>query len=433
MSFDTDEGYREPIATLNLKGNFKRFITIIYVAFFLLFLYFLAFFELKRIALPGNEVILKIYIIYCISSFLLFSFVLFRVVNIKSIKLYEDKIVQKIYVGWLPPFNQTIRYMPGQIKLCISTGENGLSICILPSDDPLHIGCKGTYFRLNSIRLFLPKFPSDEGKQDILNFLNFLIKNASDLKNKEKLQEFKEKYYKDKDTTKRELSSTETEDSNIDFDAFKELKMSFDTDEGYREPVATVSLRFTFKLLIVSIGQFFLTIWGIDYTYKAYTDPSYFLNNKYFYAARYYWPFFLIMGIPGSILLAFLSMYFINFKRIEVYKDRVVQRARIKWLPPFNKSFEYKPEQIKVYYDSMVYHIVFSKSKNICNSFIFQLLHFSIACKGIIRFFTNKSQKYSFYRKDEVLALINFLLEKIEDKENIKKLEKFKGEVLKWK
>jgi len=209
--------------------------------------------------------------------------------------------------------------------------------------------------------------------------------------------------------------------------------MSFDTDEGYHEPIATVNLRFTFKFLLGLVGLFFLTIWGIDYTYKAYTDPSYFLNNKYFYAARFYWPFFLVMGIPGSIMFVLGLVYYINLKCIEVYKDRVVQRARIGWLPPFNQAFEYKPEQIKVYYDSMMYHIVFSKGKNIRSSFIFQLLHFSIACKGIIRFFANKSWGYIFYRKDEVLALINFLLEKIEDKENIKKLEKFKGEVLKWK
>jgi len=212
--------------------------------------------------------------------------------------------------------------------------------------------------------------------------------------------------------------------------------MGFDTDEGYREPVATVNLRFTFKSLIWLVGIFFLTIGSIYFTYKAYTDPLYFLNDTGFlyFVDVLYLIFFLTMGIPGSILFVLGLMYFINLQRIEVYKDRVVQRVRIGWLPPFNQAFEYKPEQIKVYYDSMVYHIVFSKVKNICSSFIFQLLHFSIACNGIIRFFTNKSQKYSFfYRKDEVLALINFLLENIEDRENIKKLEKFKGEVLKWK
>jgi len=211
--------------------------------------------------------------------------------------------------------------------------------------------------------------------------------------------------------------------------------MSFDTDEGYREPVATVNLSFTFKSLILLVVLFFSTIWGIDYTYKAYTDPSYFLNNKNFSYSEdvFYLIFFLTVGIPSCIMLVLFFLYYANLKRIEVYKDRVVQRARIGWLPPFSKSFEYKPERIKVYNCGLAYDIVFSKGKNICSSFIFQLLHFSVACKGIIQFFANKSWGFLFYRKDEVLALINFLLEKIEDKEDIEKLEKFKEEVLKWK
>jgi len=213
--------------------------------------------------------------------------------------------------------------------------------------------------------------------------------------------------------------------------------MSFDTDEGYREPVATVNLRFTFKLLINLILTFIGAIAVIYLTYKAYTDPSYFLNNKDFYATKYYLPFFLIMGIPGSIMCVCVLVYQINFKRIEVYKDKVVQRVHIGWLPPFNQAFEYKPEQIKVYKSGLmwigVYFIVFSKNKGICSSSIFQELYLSIFCKDVIRFSTNKFQISSPYRKDEVLALINFLLEKIEDRENIKKLEKFKGEVLKWK
>ena len=216
--------------------------------------------------------------------------------------------------------------------------------------------------------------------------------------------------------------------------------MSFDTDEGYREPIATVNLRFTFKFLLALVGMFFLTIGCIYFTYKAYTDPLYFLNDKGFlyFVDVLFLIFFLTMGIPGSIACILGLVYHINFKCIEVYKNRVVQRARVGWLPPFNQAFEYKPEQIKVYESggesggwmwNGVYYILFSKNKNIWSSSIFQWLNF----KSIIRFFTDKSQKYSFYRKDEVLALINFLLEKIEDKENIKKLEKFKGEVLKWK
>ena len=95
--------------------------------------------------------------------------------------------------------------------------------------------------------------------------------------------------------------------------------------------------------------------------------------------------------------------------------------------PPFNKAFAYKPEQIIVYESGLgkkTYLIVFSKNKGICSSHIFQELYLSFFCKDVIRFSTNKSQISSPYRKDEVLALINFLLEKIEDKENIKKLEK---------
>jgi len=214
--------------------------------------------------------------------------------------------------------------------------------------------------------------------------------------------------------------------------------MGFDTDEGYREPIATVNLRFTFKSLIFLVAAFFLTIVSIYFTYKAYTDSSFFLNDKDFlyFVDVLFLIFFLIMGIPLSIACILGLVYDINFKRIEVYKDKVVQRARIGWLPPFNKSFEYKPAQIKIFDSGLwkrTYLIVFSKNKSIYSSSVFQMLWLDIFCKDVIRFFISKFQKYSFYKKDEVLALINFLLEKIEDKENIKKLEKFKGEVLKWK
>jgi len=215
--------------------------------------------------------------------------------------------------------------------------------------------------------------------------------------------------------------------------------MSFDTDEGYHEPIATVNLRFTFKLLIFLVVIFIGTIWGIYCTYKAYTDPSFFLNDKNFLYSHgvFYLIFCLTVGIPSCIGLVMFFLYYANFKRIEVYKNKVVQRARIGWLPPFNKSFEYKPEQIKVCCDTGVckggYVFVFSKNKNICSSFIFRLLQCDIVCKGIIRILISKYRGFLFYKKDEVLALINFFLENIEDKENIKKLEKFKGEVLKWK
>jgi hypothetical protein len=214
--------------------------------------------------------------------------------------------------------------------------------------------------------------------------------------------------------------------------------MGFDTDEGYREPVATVNLRFTFKLLIFLVIIFFGTIFCIYLTYKAYTDPSFFLNDKNFLYSQgvFYLIFFLTVGIPSCIGLVLFFLYYANLKRIEVYKNKVVQRARIGWLPPFNKSFEYKPEQIKVYASVVgkkTYFIVFSKNKGICSSYIFQELYLSFFCKDVIRFSTNKSQISSPYRKDEVLALINFLLENIEDEENIKKLKEFKEEVLKWK
>ena len=215
--------------------------------------------------------------------------------------------------------------------------------------------------------------------------------------------------------------------------------MSFDTDEGYRKPVVVLGFKnddigTNIKRFLLKIIFVFLTIRIIYETYISYTTPM----PKYL---AFYWIFYLIFGPPGSILLILVSLRFLNFKCIEVYKDKIVQRVRIGWLPPFNRSIDYEPKKIKIDLDvqpgvdDRFQYIIFrSKANHMCSrkyGLLFYL-YLEFLCKNIICVGFGKRHARFFYNINDILKFLDFLIENVEDDGNRKKLQKFREEVLQW-
>jgi hypothetical protein len=232
----------------------------------------------------------------------------------------------------------------------------------------------------------------------------------------------KELYLEEKkEEAKSEVDKYETNQMNL-----VELKDN--------EPIVVLKNNFNLKAILLKSLIVLLTILVIIYTYKAFTDPLFFKGvrgKRAYYIA-------LILGIPGSITLLNLSLALFNLKYIQVYKNKIIQKSFIKWLPPFDKVVNLDQEnlKIKISYSFSTYHIVFTEhnfplvgsfllNNSYCNFFYPKTIH---------TFFDIERKSFSTCSsKDEALKFADFLLEIVKEAKDREKLEKLKQEVLKWK
>jgi hypothetical protein len=201
------------------------------------------------------------------------------------------------------------------------------------------------------------------------------------------------------------------------------------------EPIAVLKNNFSlisiFAKLLLFVFMLFLAILmtgiTISLIYKIREEPTYYVNYIY-----------LISGIIGSMIsIGFLnlSLTLFNLKYIKVYKNKIIQNAFIKWLPPFNRSInlDQKDLKIKIYITpEYVYHIVFTDNLSLVRN-LFSLLSFDFFYPKTIHMFFDIERKSlsTCSSKDEVLRFINFLLEKIENTKDREKLEELRQKILK--
>jgi hypothetical protein len=232
----------------------------------------------------------------------------------------------------------------------------------------------------------------------------------------------KELYLEEKkEEAKSEVNKYETKQMN-----FAELK-----DD---EPIVVLKNNFNLKAILLKLLIVLSTILVIFLTYKAFTDPLFFKGAK---GERTYY-ILLVLGIPSSIALLNLSSALFNLKYIQVYKNKIIQKSFIKWLPPFDKSIDLdqKNLKIKISFDSSAYHIVFTERNYLlAGSFLFNISYCNFFYpKAIHMFFNIKWKSLSTCSsKYEALKFIDFLLEKVKEIKDREKLEKLKQDVLKWK
>jgi hypothetical protein len=143
------------------------------------------------------------------------------------------------------------------------------------------------------------------------------------------------------------------------------------------------------------------------------------------------------LGIPASITYSSLSLALFNLKYIQVYKNKIIQKSFIKWLPPFDKSIDLDQKNLKIKISSgfSIYHIVFTERNYLlAGNFLFSISYYNFFYpKTIHVFFDIKRKSLSTCSsKDEALKFIDFLLERIKETKDREKLEKLKQEVLKW-
>jgi uncharacterized membrane protein len=231
----------------------------------------------------------------------------------------------------------------------------------------------------------------------------------------------KELYLEEKkEEIKSEVNKYETNQMN-----FAELR-----DD---EPIVVLKNNFNLKAILLKLFIALLMILVIFLTYKAFTDPLFFIGAK---GERTYY-ILLVLGIPLSIALLNLSLALFNLKYIQVYKDKIIQKSFIKWLPPFDKSInlDQKNLKIKISFDSSAYHIVFTERNYLLvGSFLFNISYCNFFYpKAIHMFFNIKWKSLSTCSsRDKILKFIDFLLERIKETKDREKLEKLKQEVLKW-
>jgi hypothetical protein len=201
------------------------------------------------------------------------------------------------------------------------------------------------------------------------------------------------------------------------------------------EPIAVLKNNFSliaiFAKLLLFMFMLFLAILMTGITilliYKIREEPTYYVN--------YIDLIFSIIVSMISIGFLNLSLTLFNLKYIKVYKNKIIQNAFIKWLPPFNRSvnLDQKDLKIKIYIaPEYVYHIIFTDNlslvRNLLSSFSLDFFY----PKTIHMFFNTRTKFYSTCSsKDEVLRFINFLLEKIENTKDREKLEELRQKILK--
>jgi hypothetical protein len=180
-------------------------------------------------------------------------------------------------------------------------------------------------------------------------------------------------------------------------------------------------------MLVAAILMSSITILLI---YKIREEPTYYVNYIE-----------LVFSIIVSILsIGFLnlSLTLFNLKHIKVYKNKIIQNAFIKWLPPFNRSINLDQKDLKikiyiapVYVYHYVYHIVFTDNLSLVRN-LFSLFYFDFFYPKTIHMFFNIRTKFysTCSSKNEVLRFINFLLEKIENAEDREKLEELRQKIL---
>jgi uncharacterized membrane protein len=232
----------------------------------------------------------------------------------------------------------------------------------------------------------------------------------------------KELYLEEKkEESKNEVNKYETNQMNL-----VELKDN--------EPIVVLKNNFNLKAILLKLFIALSMILVIFLTYKAFTDPLFFKGAK---GERTYY-ILLVLGIPSSIALLNLSLALFNLKYIQVYKNKIIQKSFIKWLPPFDKSIDLdqKNLKIKISFDSSAYHIVFTERNYLlAGSFLFNISYCNFFYpKAIHMFFNIKWKSLSTCSsKYEALKFVDFLLEVVKEAKDKEKLEKLKQEVLKWK
>jgi hypothetical protein len=181
-------------------------------------------------------------------------------------------------------------------------------------------------------------------------------------------------------------------------------------------------LLFVFMLVVAIL----MTVGTILLIYKIREEPTYYVNY-----------IDLIFSITVSMLsIGFLnlSLTLFNLKYIHVYKNKIIQKSFIKWLPPFNRSIDLdqKDLKIKIYITpEYVYHIIFTDNLSLVRNFLSLFYLDFFYPKAIHMFFNIETKFYSTCSsKNEVLRFINFLLEKIENTEDREKLEELGQKIL---
>ena len=223
---------------------------------------------------------------------------------------------------------------------------------------------------------------------------------------------------------------TETEDSKIDLDAFKD-----------DEPIVVLTPKFSKKYLLLVICCLFVCVYATQKIYISYHTPL----PKY-YSERHFWYFHHYIAPIGVAIFGYASLlYFYVFNScrcFKVYKNKIVRKARVPFLPPFNQCINYEPGKIKVDIYLGPHTHMFSakfispKTFNICRNVVFlrivSLLFLGFVCNIMVVSVFKENDPVISFRKQEVLKFLVFLIENVEDDENRKKLQKFKEEVLQW-
>jgi hypothetical protein len=235
----------------------------------------------------------------------------------------------------------------------------------------------------------------------------------------------------------RELKSAKMQNNNQKINSSEDLHLEKINFAELRddEPITVLKNNFSLisifaKLLLfvfILVAAVSMTAITIFLIYKIKEEPTYY--------AHYIYLIFDIMGSLVSIGFLNLSLTLFNLKYIKVYKNKIIQNAFIKWLPPFNRSInlDQKDLKIKIYITSMnVYHIIFTDNLSLVRNLLLSLFSFDFFYPKVIHMIFNiKTKFYSTYSsKNEVLRFINFLLEKIENTEDREKLEELRQKIL---
>jgi len=134
---------------------------------------------------------------------LLFPLAILYILNLKCIEIYNDKIIRKVAVKWLPPFETVLQFRLNELKFKVFGKSYGsYAIVFYNSNKDFYVSLLlGVLFLsilhkkvINiSINTNNPSFGfiSDE-KSDMLKLIDFLIENCKREKDKERLEKLRE-------------------------------------------------------------------------------------------------------------------------------------------------------------------------------------------------------------------------------------------------
>ena len=129
---------------------------------------------------------------------LLFLLLILNILNLRCIEIYNSKIIQKVAVKWLPPFERVIRFRLNEMKFKVFYNYSRSYIIVFHNfNKDIYV----FFIFIFSFLFFLDALykkiicininPSFYEKSDMLKLIDFLIENCKREEDKERLEKLR--------------------------------------------------------------------------------------------------------------------------------------------------------------------------------------------------------------------------------------------------